>query len=160
MAKMKLTLMCLLVVFALTSVVCAADNPTQTKPVREKLREHFSKELNLTPEQQSKLTENRKAQHEKMMQLRKTMGEEEAKLREALKAPGVTKSSVEPIANEIKSLQAQLIENRIDGILAVRQILTPKQAAKFDQMAEKHKKNRGEKVKGWREKQKCSDKAQ
>lgn len=160
MNKMKLIAICLLTAFALTSVAYAVDNPTQSKPVRDKLREHFSKELNLTPEQQNKLTENRKAQYEKMTQLRKAMSEKEAKLREALKAPGVTKASVEPIANEIKSLQAQLIENRIDGILAVRQILTPEQAAKFDQMAEKHKKNRGEKVKGWREKQKCNDKAQ
>ncbi|MFA5271717.1 MAG: Spy/CpxP family protein refolding chaperone [Candidatus Omnitrophota bacterium] len=160
MIKIKQMIVCLLTAFTLMSAAYAADNPTQTKPVREKSREQFSKELNLTPEQQSKLTENRKAQRKNLAQLRKAVKENEAKLREALKVPGVTKSSVQPIANEIKSLQAQLIDSRIESILAVRQILTPEQVVKFDQMADKYRKNRGDRVKGRGERQKCNDKVQ
>ena len=59
---------------------------------------------------------------------------------------------IEPLANEIKSLQAQLIDSRINGIFAVKEILTPEQFAKFQQMAEKWQKERKGNFRNWREK--------
>jgi len=103
----------------------------------DKQKEHILKELNLTPEQQQKLEENRKAQRQEIEKLSVALKEKQAKLKEALKNPAVTKVTVEPLANEMKSLQAQLVDHRINGIFAVKEILTPEQFVKFQQMIEK-----------------------
>ncbi|HOW35533.1 MAG TPA: Spy/CpxP family protein refolding chaperone [Candidatus Omnitrophota bacterium] len=102
------------------------------------------KELNLTPEQQEKLEANRKAQREETAKLFAAMKEKQAKLKEELTNPAVTKEAVAPIVSEIKSLQEQLTDRRVDGILAVKEILTPEQFEKFQQLTEK----RPEKGKG------------
>jgi Spy/CpxP family protein refolding chaperone len=108
------------------------------------------KELNLTSEQQKKLAENRNAQREEMAKLHTAIKEKQTKLQEELKNPAVTRAIVEPLVNEIKSLGAQLIENRINGIFAVKEILTPEQFVKFEQMTEKGHKNKKGYMQNWR----------
>ncbi len=102
------------------------------------------KELNLAPEQQKSLEENRKAQREEMKKTHLEIKEKHAKLREALKNPDVTRAAVEPLVNEIKLLQAQLIDRRINGIFTVKEILTKEQFVKFQQMIEKQQEKRKE----------------
>jgi Spy/CpxP family protein refolding chaperone len=114
----------------------------------------FLKELNLTPEQQKKLEENRKVQAEKTSQLRTATWEKEKELQQVLKDPAVTKAKVEPLVNEIKSLQAQLIDQRVSGIFAVKEILSPEQIAKFNQLMEKRKEGRKGRFNEWRERRK------
>jgi len=87
-------------------------------------KESIFKELNLTPEQKQKLEDNR------------------LKLQEKLNDPAVTRSSVEPLISEIKIIQAELIDHRINGIFAVKAILTPEQFAKFNQLMEKQMKSK------------------
>jgi Spy/CpxP family protein refolding chaperone len=104
-------------------------------------QESMFKELNLTEEQKIKLAENRKTQQEQMKSLRAQMKEQYEKLAAALKAQGATRSSVQTVAEQLKVVQAQLINNRIEGIFAVKEILTPEQFTKFQAiMAEKYEK--------------------
>jgi len=117
-----------------------------------RLKGGIYKELNLTPEQQNKLEANRKSQREKTSQLRTAMKEKNEALQQVLKDPAVTREKFEPLVNEIKSLQAQLIDQRINGILAVKDILTPEQFAKFNQLMEKRKEGRKDHFQQWREK--------
>ncbi len=131
----------LAIVFFATSMAYA-QMQSGSKQHNEKQREGIFKELNLTPEQQKKLEENRKAQREDVTKLQQAIKEKHAKLREELKNPGSTRSTVEPLVNEIKSLQAQLIDHRINGIFAVKEILTPEQFVKFQGMIEKRQENR------------------
>ena len=112
------------------------------KPDGEKVKEGIYKELNLTPEQQAKLEENRKAHREKTTQLRTAMMEKEKQMQQALKDPAATRATIEPLVNEIKSLQGQLIDQRVSGIFAVKEILTPEQVAQLHQIMEKRKENR------------------
>lgn len=107
------------------------------------------KELSLAPEQQKSLEENRKAQREEMKKTRSEIKERHAQLREALKNPDVTRAAVEPLVNEIKSLQAQLIDRRIDGIFTVKAILTKEQFVKFQQLMEKQHEKRKEHFWNW-----------
>ena len=115
-------------------------------------KEALYKELNLTPQQQQKLEENRKAQHEQVSQLRLLLGEKEKQLQQAMKDPGITPAKVEPLVKEIKSLQGQLIDHRVSGIFAVKGILTAEQNAKLNQVMEKRKEGRKERVQEWRRK--------
>ena len=150
MKKTRLVMIGLAVSFFTVSSVYAQEQmigrhaQTQSvgKPDGARLKEGIYKELNLTPEQQKKLEENRKAQREKTSQLRTTMMEKEKQLQQALKDSGVTRVKVEPLVNEIKSLQAQLIDQRVSGIFAVKDILTPEQISKLNQLMEKRKEGR------------------
>jgi len=113
--------------------------------------QRMEKDLNLTPQQQQKLRDNRKAQRERMSQLLNQMKEKQQILRQELKKPSVTKASLAPILAEIKSLQAQLINSRVDGILAVKEILTPEQFAKFQEVTAHGQKGMRERFHQWRE---------
>ncbi len=105
---------------------------------QKNIKEAIHKKLGLTPEQQQKLEENRKAQEEAMKKLHEGMKQQREKLQEALKNPEATRASVEPIVTEMKSLQAQLIDQRMNGIFTAKSILTPEQFAQFNEMAGKH----------------------
>ena len=153
MKKTKLVIIGL-VVFLLTVSSVYAQTQSPGKPDSGRLKESIYKELNLTPEQQKKLEENRKAQHEKNSQLRTTMMEKEKQMQQALKDPGVTRAKVEPLVNEIKSLQAQLIEQRVNGIFAVKEILTPEQISQLNQLMEKRKEGRKDHFGDWQKRRK------
>lgn len=105
-------------------------------------KEGIFKELNLTPEQKKKLEDNRKAQGEEMARLREALKAKHEKLQQELNKPGVTRAAVAPLVNEIKSLQGKLIDHRINGIFAVKAILTPEQFVQFNQLMEKQLKER------------------
>ena len=105
-------------------------------------KEGIFKELNLTPEQKKKLEDNRKAQHQEAQKFRETLRADQEKLQAKLEDPAVTRGDVEPLVSEIKSLQAKLTDNRINGIFAVKAILTPEQFVKFNQLVEKQMKDR------------------
>jgi Spy/CpxP family protein refolding chaperone len=153
MKKIKLIIIGLAVFFLTVSSVYA-ETQNIGKPAGGRLRESIYKELNLTPEQQKKLEENRKAQREKTSQLRTAMQEKERALQQALKDPAVTRDKVEPLVNEIKSLQAQLIDQRVSGIFAVKEILTPEQMGKFNQFMEKRKDGKKGQFQEWRKRRK------
>jgi len=141
MSKAKRLVIALAIVFFATSLAYA-QVPGGAKQHNDKQRESILKELNLTSEQQQKLEENRKAQREDMTKLQQAIKEKHAKLQEELKNPAITRSTVEPLVNEIKSLQAQLIDHRINGIFTVKEILTQEQFVKFNQIMEKQMKDR------------------
>jgi Spy/CpxP family protein refolding chaperone len=139
----KVIIASLAMVFLMAGVVYA-ETPGEDQHKGDGDKEGVFKELNLTPEQTKQLQTNRTAQREESTQLRKSMKEKQTELQEALKNPAVSRAAVEPIVNQIKSLQTNLIDYRINGIFAVKAILTPEQFAKFQQMTEKRQANRGE----------------
>jgi Spy/CpxP family protein refolding chaperone len=141
MKNIKLSVCTLAVIFLATGTLYA-QQPGQMPKRGKEMKAQIAKELNLTPEQEKKLEENRKVQREQMANLLKALKEKQEKLQEALNNPAAKKTTVEPLASEIKSLQAQLFDARISGIFAVKEILTPEQFAKFQQMAEKSKEAR------------------
>ncbi len=132
----------------------AAYAPQKCKDAHQggDIRGRVFEKLNLTAEQQKSLEGNRKIQREKMKGLRAAMKEKYARLQQTLKEPSADKASVEPIVNEIKALQAQSLEYRVDGILEVKKILTPEQYAQFQQMAGKYKEGRKGRFQDWQKK--------
>lgn len=106
--------------------------------------QRITKELKLTPEQEERLKQNRIAQHEQMKELHTAMKEQMSELKKEIGKPEINKAALEAIAQELKSLQAELVDQRIAGILTVKEVLTPEQFAKFQKMTlEKAKKRRG-----------------
>ena len=149
------------VVFLMAGVACA-ETPgvpaqgNQTWGADQKradvMHGRMIKDLGLSQEQEKKVEENRKAQREEMSRLRKEIVAKQEALQDALKSPSLTMDTVTPIVNEIKSLQAQMLDQRIRGIVAVKDILTPEQFAKFQQMTGSRRENSKERIQQWREK--------
>lgn len=109
----------------------------QVSKERESYAERSDKvasELGLTPEQNKLLKEAKTAHREAMAGLRKELQNKHGALKDAFAAPGVTRQQIEPIANDIKALQAKMVDNKIDGILKVKGLLTPEQYKKLQDM--------------------------
>jgi Spy/CpxP family protein refolding chaperone len=150
MVKLRTAVMGLAVVFVMAQASFAGA-PVKDAKHGQGQPDKIFKELNLTPDQQNKIEANRSAQRAELSKLRQQIGEKQAKLQEELRNPAVTRASVEPLVNDLKSLHARMIDQRINGIFAVKDILTPEQFARFQQMVEK-------KVEGWK-KEKGGEKA-
>jgi len=142
MKMIKSAIVVLAVVFIAASAVYA-QTQGECKQAGEGRKGRMLQELNLTLEQQKQLEENRQAQRQELMKLHTAIRQKQEQLQQALKGPAVTEGSVAPLVNQIKSLQGQLIDLRVKGILAVKGILTAEQFAKFQ-----------EKTQNWQEKRK------
>lgn len=111
----------------------------------------FFRELNLTPEQDKLLKEAKAAQRTEMSSLIEAKRAKMRELQKAIALPGVTRQKLEPLAEQLKSIEAQMVDSRIGGILKVKNILSPAQFQKLESMREnwqnkKHAKRDG---KGW-----------
>ncbi|MDD5120903.1 MAG: Spy/CpxP family protein refolding chaperone [Candidatus Omnitrophica bacterium] len=153
MKKTKSIIIGLAVIFLLANTAYAkAEGEFHQRGEGQK--ESIFKELNLTLEQKKKLEENRSAQRTELKKIHAAIKEKQAKIQEALKAPRVSRNAIEPLVNDIKSLQGRLIDCRINGIFAVKEILTPEQLAKFQQIADNRKENRRNRLNDWSERRK------
>ena len=124
-----------------------ANPPFKNEEMKEKWKakkEEFNKKLGLTPQQAEQL-EAQKAKHREEQ---KVLWEEIKAKRDALTAELQKKElnmdAVNKLHNELKALNAQKEDKRLEGILAAREVLTPEQ---FSQMMEFRKEHHGK----WRE---------
>lgn len=104
------------------------------------MKEEMKKELGLTAEQEKQLEAGREAHRAEAKALYGAIKAKKDELKAAMAKPGVTRAQVEPIVTELKALEAQMTDKRIDGIFSVKAILTPEQFAKLEAMKEKHMK--------------------
>lgn len=100
----------------------------------------IARELKLTAEQDKLLKEAKASHRAGMAELFKAMKAKRQELKTALAKPDATKEQVAPIAAEIKGLQAEMIDRRIDGIFEIKKILTPEQFQKLEEMKKDCKK--------------------
>jgi Spy/CpxP family protein refolding chaperone len=149
----KIAMVLLVTGIFLASSAFAYEKGSRPGPDKEgrqgMMEEKMAKELNLTADQQAKLKANKEAKAGNMKALHEAMKANREKFKEALKQPGVTKASMEPIVAETKSLQAQMVDQRVDSILAVKGILTQEQFEKFQNKFDEKKAQYGERAKKW-----------
>ncbi len=108
-----------------------------------KKMEMLIKELNLSEEQAAGLKQIKTQQRQKMRDLRKIMHEKRQQLREVLQKPDIKRESVNPCVLEMKDIQSRMIDERINGIFAIKDLLTSEQFSQFQKLTqewrEKHK---------------------
>jgi Spy/CpxP family protein refolding chaperone len=106
-------------------------------------------ELNLTPEQQKKIKEQRKEQGSAMKSLRESLKAKHEELRAEIDKEKSDKAKIEGITADLKKLEDQRIDQEIKGILQTKETLTPEQFKKLSDMREKREEEkRGGKGKG------------
>jgi Spy/CpxP family protein refolding chaperone len=113
----------------------------------------FFKDLNLTDEQRSRLDEKKKTDKEKMKAAFDAIRAKRELLREECQKADMDVAKAKQINEELKTLEAQMLDQRLQSIVEVRQILTPEQLKKFNEkMAErKTGSGKGGKEGAWKE---------
>jgi len=126
-------------VFAMGPGACSDEG---NKACFKDKKESFKKELNLTAEQDKMLTEAKTAHRTEMETLMKAVKAKREELRNAIAKPGITRQNLEPIIADMKALEAQMVDHRVNGILKVKSILSPEQFQKLEKMKEGRQKGR------------------
>ena len=105
----------------------------------------FFKDLNLTPEQKTKLKAQRESKKESMRALREQMKAKMQALHDEISKPGSKRADVDALLSEVNALKGQMFSNMIDGVFAMKEVLTPEQFAK---MQAKHQERMNKKHEG------------
>lgn len=136
--SIKLIMLTVIAVLALwTGVVYAQSPDTDAVPSQEFIekmdakREQFYKELNLTVEQKKALEENKNKSRQAAKALKDNIRAKRNLMRAELEKEQLDMNKVNKIQSELKALQAQMLDQRLEGILEVRKILTPDQFKEF-----------------------------
>ena len=96
----------------------------------------FMKKLNLSPEQKSQITKQQDMNKEKENELRDKMHAKRLELKQELEKSEVDTNKVNAIIVDIKTLTGEQLDLRVNSILAMKQILTPEQFKKLQDMKE------------------------
>ncbi len=104
----------------------------------KKIQEVYD-QLNLTDEQKKKLEANKAGHRDTMKALFEKMRSYRQALNDELMKPDLNMGHINEIQAQVKTLQAEITDHRLNSILEVRAILTPEQFAKFISLMEKQK---------------------
>ena len=99
-------------------------------------KQDFMKKLNLSPEQESQITKQQDMNKEKGNELRDKMRAKRLELKQELEKPTVDTNKINAIIVDIKTLMGEQLDFRVNNILAMKQILTPEQFKKLQDMKE------------------------
>jgi Spy/CpxP family protein refolding chaperone len=117
-----------------------AQTPLPTVAAGEEQKEGSGKEylaeLNLTPAQMEKLNAQRQANRSAVRELHRALRTKRGELRREMDKLNPDKAKIESITSELKSLEAQRIDQRVRIILQMKETLTPEQFKKLSALEE------------------------
>lgn len=132
--------------------------PEGMEGMKEKMEARFkevSKELNLTPEQEEQLKKHRTQSREEMKEFRKKIADKREELGKELQKQKLDMEKISQLNSELKIMHSEMQDNRLKGILEVRNILSLEQYIKFKEFIGKrhlgkkrHRKGHGPMKKG------------
>lgn len=115
----------------------------------EKRMEKLAEELNLTPEQQAAIKQNRSENFDQAGNLHKRLREVRKQLKDELDKADTDIAKVKGLTAQLKELEAQMIDSRVSRIVEMKKILTPEQYKQLQQkMQERIKERREKRFKG------------
>ena len=144
MTKFKSALIGLFGFFVLAALPLAQADNSEAGRVSTKwhsgqrFQEIYS-QLNLTDDQKKQLEANKQQHRAKMENVRREIKADKETLKEELMKPQLDMPKINAIHDQIKSLQNQMEDVKLNSILGVRTILTPEQFLKFINLMHKHK---------------------
>jgi len=99
--------------------------------------ENLTKELGLSAEQEAKLKAQKDNNKAAMEDIWQKMQEKRGELKAELEKDKVDNARIDAIITDMSGLTTRMLRNRVDQMLATKQILTPEQFKKFQDKAEK-----------------------
>jgi Spy/CpxP family protein refolding chaperone len=94
---------------------------------REEKFDNIAKELNLSPEQQQQIANQRSKEKEQAQELRQKITAKRSELSSELDKQAPDRAKVYALISEMKELIGKRMEQRAEGVLLLKQILTPEQ---------------------------------
>ena len=108
---------------------------------REKRGEYMQKKmdeiydrLDLTPEQEEKIRAQRREEREKSRELMEKYRAKRGELRTELEKETIDKARVDLLIKEVTTVKQEILRQRVDRIMATREILTSEQFRKLQEM--------------------------
>ena len=123
---------------ALAQNAPGTDASSQKRHTGQRIHEIYS-QLNLTDDQKKQLEANKQQHRAKMQSVRQEIKADKETLKEQLMKSQLDMPKINAIHEQIKSLQNQMEDDKLNSIVAVRAILTPEQYLKFVNLMHKHK---------------------
>lgn len=106
----------------------AEDVPgIEKKTSIESVKSDFEDGLGLTPQQREKIGAIRRDFKTRQAAIRDELGLRQEALRQELDGDAPVRAKVDPILAQIKELQGQLMENRVDVVFKLRDVYTSRQ---------------------------------
>ena len=102
------------------------DGPSLKWHPGQRIQEIYS-QLNLTETQKKQLEANKQQHRAKMESARREIKADKEMLKEELMKPQLDMLKINAVHGQIKALQNQMEDGKLNSILAVRAILTPEQ---------------------------------
>jgi Spy/CpxP family protein refolding chaperone len=93
--------------------------------------ERMAKFLELTPEQQAKFDEVRKARQEEVKAFREEMGKLRPQLREAMKDPQADQKKIDGLIDQLSQVRAAHFKSTVRARKDLEKVLTPEQLEKY-----------------------------
>jgi Spy/CpxP family protein refolding chaperone len=115
-------------------------------------------EVGVSEDQKKALGEKRKENNSEKKAIREKMKEERKKLHEELKKEELDRQKIDQIVGEMKNLAGEEVSQRVEGFLAMREVLTQEQFSKLLDLKGKHKEKNKKNKKGSAEEVKTIDK--
>jgi len=108
---------------------------------REAMKVKMQEELGLTEEQQQSLEEHRNTHRSQIKEQKEAMKNLHEQLRMEIGKIEINMAKIYSIHEQIKTLNNKEADHRLEGILQLRKILTPKQFQKFDEKFRERRKS-------------------
>jgi len=114
----------------------------------ESVRPDFDEGLGLSLEQKKKIIMIREEFRARQLAIKNALNAKYEALRQELDGDVPARSKVEPVVVEIKALQAQLTDNRVDVVFKLREIYTSKQIKLIKERSQQQRKAAAPKKQG------------
>ncbi|MBM3248700.1 MAG: periplasmic heavy metal sensor [Candidatus Omnitrophica bacterium] len=118
---------------------------------RQEISDNFAKELQLTPEQEAQLKKHREEQKKENQATREQLKSKQQALKQELEKEAVDQAKVNSLVSQINALQGEKLSQHVEGVIFMKEILTPEQEAKMKAKMEERKEHRQEKRGSMRE---------
>ncbi|HTY45941.1 MAG TPA: periplasmic heavy metal sensor [Patescibacteria group bacterium] len=100
--------------------------------------DNFIKDLNLTPQQQEQIKKQRNEHFEKNRGAGDELRQKRLKLKQELEKEVPDRKLINALVADINTLTARKLQDRVDSILAIKEILTPQQYKAFQEKIRSH----------------------
>lgn len=141
--SVSFTLVFMAALFLVVSNVWAVEGDSRRPYMhREGKSDELINELNLTPSQQEQLKKQRGEHGQKFRDTNEQLRGKELELRQELEKDVTDKRKVDELMGEIKVLQGQRLEQRVEGTMSMKEILTPEQFRLFREKTKANFKDR------------------
>jgi len=120
---------------------CGKDDPARFEHAQK--MDKIIDELGLSSVQKDEIKKQRADFAAKSKELREKIRSTRSELKNELDKPTADKARLDGLTGDLKTLVGQQIQNRVDSVIAMKQVLTPEQFGKMKNLVEKRKKGYG-----------------